>query len=142
MRKFLVILQLVLCMTAISQEKRCTLEVEINGFENNDGHARLVIFNSAKYWPDNDKHSFRKAEGEIKGGISVFRFEDMPYGTFAIAVLHDENDNLKMDYNFLGMPTEDYGFSNNKRGTLGAPSFAECSFIIDTSKKKLKIKVE
>lgn len=47
-------------------------------------------------------------------------FEDIPPGTYAMAVIHDENMNGKLDTNWLGIPTEGYGFSNNAKGVLGA----------------------
>lgn len=49
-------------------------------------------------------------------------FEDIPPGTYAMAVIHDENMNGKLDTNWLGVPTEGYGFSNDAKGVLGAPS--------------------
>ena len=58
-------------------------------------------------------------------------FEDIPPGTYAMAVVHDENMNGKLDTNWAGVPTEGYGFSNNAKGVLGAPSFAAASFNYD-----------
>ena len=55
-------------------------------------------------------------------------FEDLPYGTYAITILHDENGNLKVDANFLGIPKEGYGFSNNARNLFRAPKFEEAKF--------------
>jgi len=45
-----------------------------------------------------------------------------------MAVIHDENMNGKLDTNWLGIPKEGYGFSNNARGVAGAPSFSAASF--------------
>lgn len=47
-------------------------------------------------------------------------FEDIPPGTYALAVIHDENVNGKLDTNRLGTPTEGYGFSNDAKAALGA----------------------
>jgi uncharacterized protein (DUF2141 family) len=58
-------------------------------------------------------------------------FEDIPPGTYAMAVVHDENMNGKLDTNWAGVPTEGYGFSNNAKGVLGAPSFEAASFSYD-----------
>ena len=55
-------------------------------------------------------------------------FEDIPPGTYALAVIHDENSNGKLDTNWLGIPTEGYGFSNDARGLLGPPTFLAASF--------------
>ena len=54
----------------------------------------------------------------------------MPPGTYAIAVLHDENDNGKMDYRLLRLPKEPYGFSNGVVPRLGPPKFEAAAFSV------------
>ena len=49
------------------------------------------------------------------GNSAICQFNDIPPGTYAIAVFHDENANGKLDKNFLGIPCEGYGASNNVR---------------------------
>ena len=66
-------------------------------------------------------------------------FEDIPPGTYALAVVHDENFNGKLDTNFLGIPTEGYGFSNDATAALGAPSFSAASFSYDGQNLDLTI---
>jgi len=58
-------------------------------------------------------------------------FEDIPPGKYAMAVIHDENMNGKLDTNWMGVPTEDCGFSNNATGVLGAPPFSAARFAYD-----------
>jgi uncharacterized protein (DUF2141 family) len=61
-------------------------------------------------------------------------FEDIPPGTYALVVIHDENSNGKLDTNWLGVPREDYGFSNDAKGLLGGPSFSAASFPVRREK--------
>ena len=58
-------------------------------------------------------------------------FEDIPPGTYALAIIHDENMNGKLDTNWLGIPTEGYGFSNDVKALLGVPSLSAASFQYD-----------
>jgi uncharacterized protein (DUF2141 family) len=58
-------------------------------------------------------------------------FADIPPGTYALVVIHDENDNGKLDTNWAGIPTEGYGFSNDAKALLGAPAFSAASFAYD-----------
>lgn len=58
-------------------------------------------------------------------------FADIPPGTYAIAVIHDENTNGKLDTSWLGIPTEGYGFSRGATRPLGVPSFSAASFPYD-----------
>src|SRR5512139_985072 len=55
-------------------------------------------------------------------------FEYIAPGTYAVAVVHDDNMNGELDTNWAGSPTEGYGFSNDARALLGAPSFSLASF--------------
>ncbi len=55
------------------------------------------------------------------------RFEGVPHGTYALAVIHDENDNGKLD-TFMGMPREGFGFSRNPGIGFGPPRFTSASF--------------
>ena len=66
-------------------------------------------------------------------------FSDIPPGTYALGVIHDENMNGKLDTNRLGIPVEGYGFSNGARALLGAPSFAAASFQYDGQGLELTI---
>ncbi len=60
-------------------------------------------------------------------------FTDLPPRRYAIVVIHDENDNGYLDKNFLGIPTEGYGFGNDAQGFLGAPSFDAASVVVGTA---------
>ncbi|MHB0887805.1 DUF2141 domain-containing protein [Acidithiobacillus sp.] len=66
-------------------------------------------------------------------------FENIPPGTYALAVIHDENMNGKLDTNWLGIPTEGYGFSNDATALRGAPSFSAASFHYDRGNLDLTI---
>ena len=56
------------------------------------------------------------------------RFADVPAGSYAVSIGHDMNGNKQVDMNFLGMPTEQWGVSNNIRPRLRSPRFSEASF--------------
>jgi len=57
------------------------------------------------------------------------RFADLPSGDYAIALVHDENGNNKLDTLF-GVPREGFGFSRNPAIRFGAPKFAAARFSV------------
>jgi uncharacterized protein (DUF2141 family) len=59
--------------------------------------------------------------------------------TYALAVIHDEDSNGKLNTNWLGIPTEGYGFSNDARALLGPPTFSAASFSYDGRSVELTI---
>lgn len=52
-------------------------------------------------------------------------------GTYAVVLYHDENGNKKFDKNFLGIPNEGFGISNNPGFSLGPPAFEDAAIVID-----------
>ena len=55
-------------------------------------------------------------------------FPGIAPGTYAVSVYHDENSNDKLDTNFLGIPREGVGASNNAHGHMGPPKFDSAKF--------------
>ena len=68
-----------------------------------------------------------------------FDFLDIPPGTYALAVIHDENMDGELRTNWLGVPKEGYGFSNDATASMGAPSFEAASFSYDGQNLDLTI---
>lgn len=62
------------------------------------------------------------------------RFTGLAPGRYAVTAYSDRNGNHRLDSNFLGMPTEPYGFSRDARSRFGAPGFAQAAFGIDSGR--------
>lgn len=100
------------------------LVVEISGIESIAGELRIAVFDSPATFVDKPLVSGVIPVGRTTAVWSV----RLPAGRYAVAVIHDEDSNGKLNTNFLGMPRERYGFSNQARGRFGAPSFTDASF--------------
>lgn len=105
-----------------------SITVTIKNLRNNNGHILLSLFNQSKGWPEDEANTLRKVEIPIKNKTATISFTNMPAGTYAVAIMHDENDNYRMDKTMFGMPKEGFGFSNDVMGTFGPPGFKESSF--------------
>ena len=79
----------------------------------------------------------RAAQGEVK-----YVFHDLPAGQYALSVFHDENDNGKLDKNFLGVPKEGYGFTNDARGRAGPPTFGNAAFDFDGTDRTVTVTLQ
>ena len=115
------------------------ISVQINGFRNNIGVVRIVLFNQSKGFPSDYQHGLVSKSQAIDTSFISVTFDSLTYGEYALSVLHDENKNGKMDSNFFGIPKEGYGVSNNVNPTMRAPRFNEALFSLNESLKKLKI---
>ena len=110
-----------------------TLRVEAATFRNVRGDAGCLLYKAAEGFPDQLDKAFRVLHVPIEQGRAVCEFKDVPAGTYAVIVLHDENLNKKMDKNFLGIPQEGWGVSNNVRPALSAPRFQDATFTVKPS---------
>ena len=100
----------------------CKLIVHIDGFRNQKGNAGITVFTSPDGWPENNDKAFTHDGHPFTGNKATMELQ-LPAGRYAIAVLHDENSNHKLDRNMIGWPKEGFGFSNNPKVNLSAPSF-------------------
>ncbi len=100
----------------------CKLVVHIDGFRNQKGDAGVTIFSSPDGWPENNQKAFLHGGHPFTGDRTTVELQ-LPAGRYAVAALHDENSNHKLDRNMIGWPKEGFGFSNNPKVGLTAPSF-------------------
>jgi uncharacterized protein (DUF2141 family) len=108
------------------------IHVKILNIKNSAGVVACALFESPAGFPIEFLHSATNVMViKIRKTQARCDFEDIPPGTYAMAVIHDENMNGKLDTNLLGIPTEGYGFSNDAKGVFGAPSFSAASFPYD-----------
>lgn len=116
-----------------------TLEITFRDIRNSQGQIAIGINQSEEGWPRRpDMEPNWKKEG-VQSGTMTVRL-DLPYGTYAISVLDDENSNREMD-STLGIPKEGFGFSQNPKVGMKAPGFEECSFVIDKPHQKITINI-
>ncbi len=113
-----------------------SLTVEVHNIEK-AGEMHLAIYNDANVFENDDGEKGGAAKGILQGviepvetGTAIYEFE-IPDGTYAIGIFVDVNYNNKMDRNFLGIPKEQYGFSNNAKGSFGPPSFEDAAFTLN-----------
>lgn len=114
------------------------LIVYVRGLRNAKGQVAAALYNSAKGFPDKGGEITGKVT-RVKDGQARLTFKGLKPGTYAVAVLHDENKNGKMDFNFVGLPVEGYGFSNNASAPFGPPSFQAASFKLKVTKGQISI---
>ncbi|HLF18787.1 MAG TPA: DUF2141 domain-containing protein [Candidatus Omnitrophota bacterium] len=107
------------------------LKIVITGFASDQGVVKIGLVSTKEAFEARRsvKEGYTGVTVDIKDGKIEYVFEGIPYGEYAIKYYHDENGNDRLDANFLGIPKERYGFSNNARALLGPPSFERAKFI-------------
>lgn len=140
-RCFFLLLLLFVSFTVISRVTENKLSITITGLNNNKGHVLISVYKDGVGYPEEVDKAVRRAKLTITNKTATVSFAGLASGNYAIAILHDENDDGKMNSNFLGIPKEGYGFSNNVMGSFGPPAFSKASFQYNANQsKKISIK--
>ena len=107
------------------------LDIEVQGITKG-GILNLEISSSKETFESDggDTGVAARIQERVSKG-SYQRSFDIPPGTYAVKLHIDENENGKLDTNFLGIPKEQYGISNN----ILLLNFKHASFVIDDYKK-------
>ena len=119
---------------------QATVTVKITGLRSEKGQVKVAVFNSSETWLGD--HPVYKSTIDVKSQAVIWKINDVPYGDYGIAVFHDENKNGQMDKNFLGIPQEAYGFSNNMRVTFGPPKWEKSKFVVQGPTIEVSIEVK
>lgn len=112
----------------LGKEKNgATLTVHVKNLKNTDGKLEITLFDSESSFLQKGIQQVVQIEDR---SIVTIQFKGLVQGIYAISVVHDEDGNGEMNTGFLGIPIEDYGFSNNAKGRFGPPSFEQTKFQI------------
>ena len=124
---FFVFLSLI---TSFALSQNHHLSVKIEGFTSDDGKILYTVFSGKKGFPNNPEKAIKSGIAHIdngKAGIDL----DLPKGEYAVMVFHDEDDNNELKTNWIGMPKEGVGNSNNHKGI---PSYNKSVFKLSEDK--------
>jgi uncharacterized protein (DUF2141 family) len=105
-----------------------SLEVKVVGFQPGKGILRVCLFDSEDTFFNNAMACAIKVTPSNEQSITLRFSKKVPAGKYAIAVYQDINKNGILDRNWLGIPSEPYGFSNNPSTLFGPPSFQKAAF--------------
>ncbi len=106
------------------------ITVVIENLNSNKGEVYVSLYNTEASFLGK---GFKSTKSKIVNNSCTIKFENVPNGIYAISFFHDENENKKMDTNFLGIPKEDYGCSNNATGFMGPPKWEDAKFEINNA---------
>ena len=116
-----------------------SLKITITGLDSDKGKVRVAVFDAPERWL---KEAAYAKILDIEGRSCEWLIEDVPVGEYGIAVFHDENGNGTNDRNFLGIPSEPYGFSNKARARFGPPKWEKARFPVTSPRTEVVVEVK
>lgn len=130
---------LLLLVGSMARADSGTLIVEVRDLEFNEGVVRFAMF-------DSEENFFKKAVAnanlEVSDNSVTWVVNDLPFGTYAVTVYHDVNDNGEMERAWYGKPKEPTGASTNPSLRFGPPTFEKSKFEFAASEMTLSISVK
>ncbi len=115
--------------------------VKVVGLRGASGRVIVALFGADDGFPSRFEKALTKVTVEIRDGRALARFDNVPPGRYAACAVHDENGNGRLDTNFIGIPREGVGVSNNVRSRIGPPGFDDAAFTHGAGPTTLEIRL-
>ena len=115
------------------------LTIKISNIEKTKGEIKVGIFNTDRNFLK-EGAAIRNYSVKVDKNTAVLTITDLPKGEYAVSMYHDENSDNECNRNFIGIPKEPYGFSNNIKPKMSAPKYNDCKFTFEEN-KTLNIKL-
>lgn len=138
---------LMLCMMVFEQDppkemQAGMLTIQVDNLKNKSGQIGISVYNTSKGWPDKWEQAFHSELVPIESVPAQIELPDLLVGRYAVSVIHDENSSGGLDKNFMSIPKEGYGVSNNvKPRSFGPPEFEKSVFLLTQSDTLISIKM-
>jgi uncharacterized protein (DUF2141 family) len=132
---------LLISCSGLTQSKG-TLIIEISGFRNDEGKVAVSVHDHGAGFPGGEESRVTGTLVEINKQKAIAVIEGLPFGEYAISVFHDENDNGELDTNWIGMPKEGIGASNNARSKMGPPKYEDAKFDFNQNEQRISFKMK
>jgi len=126
-----------LSISSFGFAQNSNLVVTVSSIKNNTGLLTVELYNAEGKFL---KTSYKTVSSAIKSNTATVTFIGIPKAEYTVMAYHDENNNRKLDKNFIGMPKEAVACSNNAKGFMGPPKYEDAKFTI-TADSKISIKM-
>lgn len=134
------LLSTILPVAFAAQSNKTHLAIDVDLAPQAHGELAYLIFASPSGFPGDREKALRHGFLPIPFGAQSLRIDtDLPPGTYAVSVYEDINSNHRLDHNFIGIPREPVGVSNNPPARFGPPHFDQCSFHLGESAQVITI---
>ncbi|MCA9472528.1 MAG: DUF2141 domain-containing protein [Nitrospirales bacterium] len=116
--------------------------IHVHGLRNAQGSIKAKLYgeNPEEFLVTGKKLDSKRES--VNQPVTIVCLQAPQPGIYAIVVHHDENSNKKLDRNWIGIPKEGVGFSNNPELFLAAPEFHDVTFHVVDGTTKLDITIQ
>lgn len=141
---FLFLLSLLVFSKKVFCNSVSIIEIKVENLINYKGNLIITLFDndSKEYYPIESDKAFKTFIFKLEPSKTNFTLKEIPVGKYAISLHHDENGDSELNTNWIGIPNEGLGASNNAKGFFGPPSYEDSEFELTNETKKLIIEIK
>ncbi len=114
-----------------------TLTIRMSNVRNAKGEVLVAACPRAQFLKETCPYN---GSAPARVGETVVVLRGLPPGQYAVQTFHDENSNKKVDRNFIGLPKEGVGFSNDAPIRMGPPKWRDAVFAFNGSEQTIQLK--
>lgn len=114
------------------------LTIEVGDVKSADGTIKVALYTAEGFL----KKPVGVKSAQAAPGSVTLVLSDVPEGAYAFALFHDANGNGRMDRNAMGIPTENYAFSNNAMGMMGPPGFDSARIAVPAAGATVRVSLK
>lgn len=118
------------------------LTVEFVGLASDAGGIPCQLLDSSEQFLSREHSPRQSALVYIHAGKATWVIDNLEFGQYVVSAYHDANANGELDTGLFGIPIEDYGFSNDARGTFGPPDYEDAQFEFNQPEQTLVIRID
>jgi uncharacterized protein (DUF2141 family) len=121
------------CIKPVTAEQTATLTIAVNNIRHQKGDICFRVYAGEKGFPMSDKSEVQSGCTKITGTSAIKKFPGLKHGTYAVAIVDDQNGDRKLNTDFFGIPKEGFGLSKNPTVSVqtGTPKFRDASFVVN-----------
>jgi uncharacterized protein (DUF2141 family) len=113
------------------------IEVDISGIRSAAGVVRVSVCSKAQFLAE---CSWSASAPARIGSVAVI-VNAIPPGHYAVQAFHDADGDGKLGRNWLGLPREGVGFSNDAMAHLTYPRFSVAAFEHGAAPQKIAVRI-
>lgn len=116
--------------------------MQVDALKTNNGFVYCDLYDKKEGFPTDPRRALARVKVQpIRNQVTCV-FLNVKAGRYAVALWHDVDADQKFGSNWLGIPTEPVGASNNAKGRFGPPSFKDAAFEYRPPLLKQNIRLE
>ncbi|NJN87771.1 MAG: DUF2141 domain-containing protein [Leptolyngbyaceae cyanobacterium SL_7_1] len=126
-----------------------SITIEVSDLQDQEGNICFKLFSGRQGFPNDDEAMVKRECVSISEHLATSEnadftvtFDDLTYGTYALAIYHDRNQDGELNRGMFGMPIEGYGFSNDAPAVDGPAQFDDAVFFLAGSNTTIAIRMK